>query len=238
MKAALGVVLTSCLLAACDPARSPAAPSAESDMPVLPASPGDSWIYQVHLGIPAGVTSAGSAAVDTRFRRVRTYLGKRAAANGLPETDCFEVTVPGFPTEREFVEIHDDRILIRGSLVMRPETTKPMWLETPVPFVIAGMKTGDIIPPIKTPDESLTRRTEVLAREDVTVPAGSFHCIHLLTTGTDGDLILSRSVWFSPGHGIVREEKTRYRRDQVVFRETQELMQIKSEGTDRSPNGP
>jgi len=223
MKLLVSAVVTALFVVSCRPDSSSDV-SAEADTPILPVSPGDVWVYQVHLEIPAGATSAGSAAVDTKFERVRTYLGKKSAAEGLPETDCFEVKVPGFPDEREFVEILDDRILMRGSLIVRPETTKPMWLDAPVPFVIAGMKSGDVISEVKTSDDSLTRLTEVIAREDVTVPAGTYHCIRLLNTGNDGDLILARSIWFAPGHGIIREEKTRYYHDQVVFRETQELV--------------
>jgi len=198
-----------------------------ADTPILPVKPGDSWAYDVRLDIPPDVTSAGAAAVSTKHRRVRTYLGKKSAADGLPETDCFEVAVPGSPAEREFVEIHDDRILMRGSLVMRPETTKPMWLQTPVPFVIAGMKPGTAMPEIKTSDGSLTRDTKVIAREEITVPAGTFRCIRLLTTGTDGEIELRRTVWFSPGKGIIREEKARYRRDKLIYRETQDLAEIR-----------
>ncbi len=230
-------IFAALLVVSCRPHSSPAAVSAESDTPILTVSPGDAWTYQVHLEIPAGVTSAGASAVDTKFQRVRTYLGKRSAAAGLPEADCFEVTVPGFPTEREFVEIQDDRILMRGSLILRPETTKPMWLETPVPFVIAGMKPGDALPEVKAPEGAFTRRTEVLAREDITVPAGTYHCIHLLTTGYDGDLLLVRNVWFAPGHGIIRENKTRLRRGQEIFRETQELTARNAGGTDKPPGG-
>jgi hypothetical protein len=196
----------------------------KDDMPVLPVKPGDAWIYQTSLVIPADVTSPGASEVSTSHQRVRTYLGKMSAAEGLPETDCFEVVVPGSPSEREFVEIHDDRILMRGSLILRPETTKPMWLATPIPFVIAGMKSGTVLPEFKTTDGALSRRTEVIAREDVTVPAGTFPCVRMLTTGRDGDIELRRTVWFSPGKGIIREEKTRYRGEKLLYRETQELI--------------
>ncbi|MDP3850061.1 MAG: hypothetical protein Q8Q59_06145 [Luteolibacter sp.] len=221
------------LLAACDskPAKETPSPSTKaariSDTPLLPVKAGDSWIYQVKLGIPAGVSSAGAAEVSTEHLRTRTYLGKISAAEGLPETDCFEVKVPGSPREREFVEIHDDRILMRGSLILRPETTRPMWLDRPVPFVIAGMRPGTSLPELKAGDGSLTRQTRVIARENITVPAGAFSCIRLLTTGNDGDLELRRTIWFAPGTGIVREEKTRYRREQLVFREIQELTGLK-----------
>ncbi len=198
-----------------------------SDIPLLPVQTGDRWIYQTSLSIPAGVTSEGAAEVNTSHRRTRTYLGKTSAAEGLPAVDCFEVLVPGSPAEREFVEIHDDRILMRGSLIIRPETTRPMWLADPVPFVIAGMKAGTAMPGFRTGDGALSRRTEVIAREDITVPAGTFPCIKLLTTGSDGDLELRRTIWFAPRKGIIREEKNRYRSDKLVFREVQELAEMK-----------
>jgi hypothetical protein len=109
---------------------------------------------------------------------------------------------------------------------MRPETTRPMWLDHPVPFVIAGMKAGTETPEIQVPGGSLTRKTQVIAREDVTVPAGTFPSIRLLMSGVDGDLELRRTIWFSPGTGIVREEKTRYRLGKVIFKETQELAKL------------
>lgn len=227
------LALAPLLLSACDSKKDPAPPPSpdrtdvRSDMPILPVSPGDTWTYEVNLGIPADVTSAGAAEVEAKHRRTRTYLGKIPAAEGLPATDCFEVRVPGFPNEREFVEIHDDRILMRGSLLMRPETTRPMWLETPVPFVIAGMKPGTAMPEMKSADGGLARSTQVIARESITVPAGSFPCIRLLTTGSDGDLELRRTIWFAPGSGIIREEKSRYRREQLIFRETHQLVELK-----------
>jgi hypothetical protein len=133
------------------------------------------------------------------------------------------VTAPAAPVEREFVEIYDDKILMRGSMIMRPDTTRPMWLDQPVPLVIAGMKAGTESPLIQAAGGSLSRKTQVIGREDVTVAAGTFPCIRLLISGTDGELELRRTLWFSPGTGIVREEKTRYRLGKVIFREVHEL---------------
>ena len=59
------------------------------------------------------------------------------------------------------------------------------------------------------------------------VPAGTFNCHRLLTTGNDGEIELRKTLWFSPGNGIIREEKTRYRREKLLFRETQELIELK-----------
>ena len=226
--AAFVIGLASCDSPSPSPPEASAAERAEiaADTPILPVNPGDKWTYEVHLEIPEGITSPGAAAVTTRHGRVRTYLGKLSAATGLPETDCFEVEVPGSPREREFVEILPDRILMRGTVIMREETTRPMWLDPAVPFVIAGMKPGTSLPPLSTAGGALTRKTQVIAREEVTVPAGTFPCIRILVTGTDGELELRRTIWFSPGTGIVREEKTRYRGENVVFRETQELVHL------------
>jgi hypothetical protein len=220
---------TSLLLNACDAgkkadAKKPeATPLAQQDTPILPVKKGDTWRYDVHLEIPADVTSPGAAEVDTSHQRVRNYLGKISPANGLPEVDCFEVIAPNSPVEREFVEISDDRVLMRGSMIMRPETTKPMWLDRAVPFVIAGMKPGTQLPELEAIGGGLSRKTQIVAGEEVTVPAGTFPSVRILMTGKDGEFELRRTTWFSPGVGIVREEKTRYLKDKLIFRETQQL---------------
>lgn len=237
--ATLALLTTSLLwVASCDPARKSAAgtsppESGTSDIPLLPVKKGDTWHYQVHLEIPAGVSSPGAAEVDESFERVRTYIGKIIPANGLPEVDCFEVTVPGSAVEREFVEIRDDVILMRGSMIMRPDTTQPMWLDPAVPFVAAGMKAGTEAPEFQAPGGSLVRKNRVIARESLKVPAGEFQTIRLLTTGSDGEIELRRTVWYAPGTGIIREEKTRYRRGKVLFRENQELTQTSVAPTTR-----
>ncbi len=231
------IILTSAalFLTACDSSKKaatlpPQAAAIQKDIPLMPVKKGDTWVYTVHLEIPADVTSPGAAAVDEKHSRTRTYLGKLSAAEGLPEVDCLEVVVPGSPVEREFVEIHEDRILMRGSMILRPETTRPMWLDHAVPFVFAGMKPGTESPEIQTAGGALSRKTQVVGREDVTVPAGTFPSIRLLMTGMDGELELRRTIWFAPGTGIVREEKARYRKGQLIFRETQALEKTSIKG--------
>jgi hypothetical protein len=56
------------------------------------------------------------------------------------------------------------------------------------------------------------------------LPAGTFSCIRLLTTGRDGDIDLKRTIWFAPGKGIIREEKSRMREGKPIFREVHELV--------------
>lgn len=232
MKIPLAAIMSASLamlVASCDSKKTETkgTPGEPAKIRILPVSPGDRWVYDVSLEIPSGITSAGAGAVSTKHRRPRTYLGKKSAAEGLPEVDCFEVTVPGSPDEREFVEIQNDRILLYGSLIMRPETTKPMWMDKPVLFFQTGMIPGTKIPEVSTDNRAFTRQTEDIAVEDVKVPAGTFHCHRLLMNGNDGEIELRRTIWFSPGNGIIREEKTRYRREKLLYREIQELSELK-----------
>ena len=201
----------------------------KADIPILPVKTGDTWIYDVKLEIPGDDATANAAEVNKTYKRTRTYIGKIAAAENLPVKDCFEVTAPNTPMEREFVEIQDDRILMCGSLVLRQGTSYPMWLKTPVLFVAAGMRPGTELPELNVGAGALTRKTQVIAREDIDVPAGKFACIRMLTTGRDGDIELRQTRWFSPGNGIIREEKTRYRQGKLIYRETQELAKFKRE---------
>lgn len=234
MKPSLLIVPAACaviLSGSCDspapkaPSRSAAEEALKAgDMPVLALRSGDSWLYRADVFIPAGVSSPGAAEVNTRHERARTYLGKVAAAEGIPVTDTFEIKVAGTVRERELVEIHPDRILMRGNLSMRPEATKPLWFDPPVPFVVAGMKPGTALPELRAAEGAFTRRIEVIAREQVTVPAGVFPCVRLLMTGTDGQVELHKTIWFAFGEGIIREEETRYRGDKLLYRETLELL--------------
>lgn len=201
-----------------------------ADTPILRVSKGDAWHYQVRTRIPAGVTAPGSAEVDVSYERVRRFIGKIIPAEGLPEVDCFEVTNPGSPVEREFVEIHDDRILMRGSLIMRPEATQPLWLEPAVPFIIAGLRPGDKLPDVEAVGGSRTRTTVVVAREEITVPPGTFRTIRLLMTGEDGRVKLRRTLWFAPGHGLIREESSRSLDGTLLREETSELTALKRAG--------
>jgi hypothetical protein len=194
------------------------------DAPILPVHPGDSWHYDVHIEIQAGVMGPDAPAVDTHQERIRKYLGKVVVAEGLPESECFEVVSPGSPKEREFVEIHHDRILLRGSLTIGAKTTKPVWLDPPILFVSSEMKAGSVIPEIHDKSQFRKRKTQVVAREDITVPAGKFNSIRMLMTGSDGPVELRRTIWFSPGVGIIREEKVRYANEKLLFRETHELV--------------
>ncbi len=194
-----------------------------ADMPILPVEKGDFWKYDVHVEVPAGVTSEGSSAMDLNQEKTRTYLGKVKPSPELPETDAFDVVSPGESTQREFVEITPESVMMRGSA--RPDIldSKPIWLDPAVPFAIAGMRPGQEMVPLKVQGGARTRGMKVVAREKVKVPAGEFSALRLLMTGKDGNFEIRRTTWFSPGIGIVKEEKTRYAGEKLLFRETTEL---------------
>jgi hypothetical protein len=212
-------------------AASESAPSQEqmdlkaADMPILAVQTGDWWKYRVNVEVPPGVTSEGAAAVEIEHEKRRTYLGKVSPGEGRPEVDAFDVTVPGQAVERELVEIHDDRIMMRGTAQPDVPGGEPVWLETAIPFVVAGMRPGMEMRPLSIKEGASTRVTKVVARETVEVPAGNFPCVRLLMTGNDGGLEVRRTTWFSPGIGIVKEEKTRYVGEKLLFREITSLVE-------------
>jgi len=195
---------------------------AEEDTPLLPVKPGDAWNYSVAVEIAPGVTAPDAEALSISSERVRTYLGKVSPGGAYPEVDCFEVTTADVPAEREFVEIHDNRIMMRGSLTMAPERL-PVWYDKPLPFIIAGLRAGSQFQEIGLAEGAYTRKIQVIGRETVTVPAGTFDAVRLLMSGKDRDFELRRTIWFSPRNGIVREENARYATDKLLFREVHEL---------------
>ena len=89
---------------------------------------------------------------------------------------------------------------MRGSMIMRPETTRPMWLDHPVPFVVAGMKAGTESPEVQVPGGSLSRKTQVIGREDVTVPAGTYKAYKVVTSNNFGEV---ETRWVAPAAGIL-----------------------------------
>lgn len=194
-----------------------------ADTPILPLRVGDSWRYKVKVEVPPGVTSEGAAAVEIEQDKTRVFKGKVFVAEGLPEVDAFDVTVAGQPVERELVEIHDDRILMRGSTQPEVPGAEPLWLDPPVPFVTAGLRAGQTLASLGVQEGARKRGLKVVAREKVTVPAGEYDAIRLLMTGNDGQFEVRRTTWFVPRVGIVKEEKARYAKDTLLFRETTEL---------------
>lgn len=192
------------------------------DMPLLPLKKGDSWKYKVRVEIPPDITSEGAAAMDVEKEMERMYLGKMKIGDNEPEVDVFEVSLPGEKTTRELVEIHDNRIMMRGT--SEPNGGNTVWLDPPVLFVFAGMRPGQETVKISSEEGVRQRDIQVVARETVTVPAGEFPAIRLLMTGSDAGFVLRKTTWFSPKTGIVKEEKTRYAGDKLLFRETTELV--------------
>lgn len=195
----------------------------KKDTPILPIKPGDYWKYTVKLEIPPGVNLEGAAEAGAEREKTRTYLGKLSPRAGLPEVDAFDVQVPGQALEREFVEIYDDRIMMRGTQYPDTPNGDLVWLKVPIPFAVAGMRPGMESVQEGLFESTTTRNVKVIAREMVDVPAGNYECLRLLMVGSDGEFQIRRTTWFAPGIGIVKVEKMRYAGKKLLFRETSSL---------------
>lgn len=69
------------------------------------------------------------------------------------------------------------------------------------------------------------RSCRVIGREEIEVTAGKFQAIRLLMGATEGMIETRRLMWFSPGVGIVREERVRYAQGRIILRETHVLVE-------------
>lgn len=198
------------------------------DLPVLKVEPGDYLTYRVRVEIPAGVTGDQAAAVDTTHERTRTFLGKTLFVAGSPDVDCFEVIAPGSPVTREFVNIFDDRVELRGELMMRNAESRPIVFPKPVVYFKAGLQAGDSLPmpTVGAPgSNAVSQRTcAIIGREDCELPAGKFPTVRMLMNGLDGKIETRRTIWFAPGIGEVKEERVRYAEGKVIVKETHELI--------------
>lgn len=206
-----------------------------ADIPILRVSKGDTWIYKVKVQIPEGVSADGKAVENAVFERKRTFIGKVKPSSLLPETGCFEIEAKGYPIEREFVDIDDERVLMRGSATMGSAEIEPMWLEPGVLLVSAGLLGGESLPPVKINDPKsgaeVVRLIQIVGREKVRAVDHDFDTIRILMSGVDGrkagantgGIELRRTIWFAPHYGIVKEEKARYVNDRLVLKETVEL---------------
>jgi hypothetical protein len=201
-----------------------------ADIPMLPLSVGDTWIYDVKVQIPEGVTADRKAVENASFERTRKFVGKVKPGVGHPECDCFEVSAPGSPTELEFIEVDDERILMRGSGVVSDTPVPPLWLDPAVLLVRAGLLGGESMPPIELTDPrsglKVRRAIQIVGRETLEAAGRKYNTIQILMTGKDGpegNFELRRSIWFAPHYGIIKEEKTRYINDKVVIKESMTL---------------
>jgi hypothetical protein len=212
----------------------------KNDVPILPVSVGDQWIYEVKIQVPENAQIEGAKAINQSFVRKRTFIGKTKPTGNHPETDCFEIESVGSPIEREYVAIDEENVKMCGSEVVGGNHTFPIWLNPPVTLVRAGVKPGESLPPIQIKDAKsgleFLRVIQIVARENLTMAGRDFETIRILMTGKDGkdgNMEIRRTIWFAPHFGIVKEEKLRYINDKLILKELTDLksMRMKIGGT-------
>jgi hypothetical protein len=221
------------------------APLKASDMPMLPISTGDTWVYSVTLHVPENAQNPGSPLVNQSFERKRTYIGKVKPTGRTEEADCFEIEATGSPVEREYVEITEDALKMRGSEVVGNTQNLPLWMEPAVTLVQAGVQEGESLAPLKITDPrtgaEYSRQIQIIGRETVKTPAREFFSIRILMSGKDGKenpIDMRRTIWFAPGVGIVKEEKARYVNDELLMKEIIELKSYRMKQVPSSSENP
>ncbi len=207
----------------------PAADSlAASDVPVLKISPGQEWKYRVTIENPKHPETGKPASAS--FERVRRFMGPIDPGNGHAPTDCFEVSAEGAKTIREFVKITPEEVALVGQATVDSAGVQGelIWFSEPIAFFKAGLIAGDSLPlTVLNKEKNLWRVIRVIGREKVRAGEKEYEAVRLQMLGKDDAIVLRRTYWFTPGEGIVLEEKVREVDGKPVFSETDELIETK-----------
>jgi hypothetical protein len=195
------------------------------DTPLLRAEAGDQWTYTIQSFVPAKAYPEELEERKSAHNITLTFMGTQRAAPELPETLCWKTSSSHFPDVLEFIEDRGDLILVRGTL-LKSEKPKLHWFAQPIPLVGAGMKPGMVLMESKSKDGKRSHKIEVIARETIRVPAGSFRCIRFLSTINDNGIESRRTMWYAPQNWIVREETIQYIGSKLMSRELRELTSL------------
>lgn len=210
----------------------PASAENASDVPLLALKKGDWLAYRVDVLVPEGAKSPGSAEETRKYLRVRTYEGKSKPQQAKIPTDTFLVTSSNKLADYEYLEIAPDLITIRSS-ELAGIATAPFWLDPPCLLVRSGVKGGEIFPKYITKDPKsgavIQRVVQVIGREKIELIGKEFDCTRMTVSGADGGMEMRRSIWFAPGTGIVKDERTNYFEQKLLYREVQTLIAMGGE---------
>ncbi len=206
-----------------------------SESPLLVLKEGDFWRYAILLELYSrnliGLETPPPPEVSNH-EMIRTYAGKMQPFPDKPElrADAFKLEIPGEESEYELMDVHEKQIDLRGSIPFKNgQPSAPIWLDTPIPFVASGIRVGSPLPALSLRHgEGGSRQIQVVGREDVTVPAGTFRAIKLLMSGMDDTsegLEIRRATWFAPGVGVVKDVTNRYSTDAKLSTRILELVE-------------
>jgi hypothetical protein len=180
-----------------------AAASAEE---LIPTADGTTWVYEMTQ--EAGGEFAfrdGKASPDGKVHTIALYR-----ITGTQDVDArtlqkFEMIRDNVLTNIDLMKINDDGILCYARINQYGELTK---LDPPQTIVATPLKPGAKWEfNSKISDSKVRQRYDVVGEEDVDLPAGTFHAVHIHGEQTE-PMLMTIDRWFVNGTGIVKDVTT------------------------------
>ena len=213
------------LFAACQPessgkATAPPVRSLPTDeSPLLPTAPGTIWEYEVTTELPENaveMTNTAEMARPLPGRRLRaTRTTTLDGPADLPGRDALRFTtrVNGAVERVDYRVVSVEQIADVATDLLGPAPAeggdapvRQITFAEPLPLVRFPLETGDTWQArFQVDGHPITRTFDMLGKETVAVPAGTFEAWRIRAIGSDRPgHSLESTTWFAPGTGFVK----------------------------------
>lgn len=185
----------------------------------LPITPGTSWEYEVTTELPENaveMTDSGEMARPLAGRRLRaTRTTTLDGPADLPGRDALRFTtrVNGEVERVDYRVVSAEQIADVATDLLGPApnqagdaSPRQITFAEPLPLVRFPIETGDTWQArFEVDGHPITRTFDVLGKESVRVPAGTYEAWRIRAIGSDrpGHSVES-TTWFTPGTGFVK----------------------------------
>jgi hypothetical protein len=180
--------------------------STAAAVPLVPTTPGTTWRYQLTEEVGKGLKIPNSK--EDAYGRVRAPVMYRL--DGTEKVDGrdllkFEMHRAGAVTNTDLLTVDEHGITCSARINLDGELIK---FNPPQTMIAAPLRQGATWNfDGQAGDLNVHQRYNVIAEEDIEVPAGEFHAFHIHgEQSAPSRMIIDR--WFVPGTGIVKDVTT------------------------------
>ena len=226
--------------------QSVAAPSEQnvSRSPALPTDPGTVWEYEVTTELPENaveLTDPGERTRPLAGRRLRaTRTTTLDGPADLPGRHALRFTtrVNGEVERVDYRVVSNEQIADVATDLLAPSSAenghapvRQITFAEPLPLVRFPIEIGDTWQArFQVDGHPVSRTFDVLGKESVTVPAGTFEAWRIRTIGSDRPgHSLESTTWFAPGTGFVKSR--------VIHTAAFGLLKVETSELTRDPGG-
>jgi hypothetical protein len=171
--------------------------------PLLPTGDGTTWLYEMTEEAGPGFSfSDANAAVEGKIHRLTLYRLSGTQDLNTRTLLKFEMLRDSVITNTDLMIVNEHGIFCAARIDAYGKVTA---LDPPQPIVVAPFEPGvgwDFVS--KVGGAQVRQHYQILAAEDVDVPAGRFRAFHIRGMQTE-PVSMTVDRWFVPGTGIVKD---------------------------------